>query len=199
MDEGILHMFGLGGKFAWNRSHWGWKIRGWNLWTYIGIAGEFRKMKVFFGQKNAKYIAWSKEREVIMLTSLVPKTWDQPTWKYTHFINKNYFGFPPKKNPETLPTKEGQVSKNQPKHRVLLVFSPFPKTSQNGNRSSVRRGKTSGETPNIPQVRKSIQSLLGEMDGWVLEVGWQRSVNGFLSFFGYWYIYFQRFQGQNVC
>ena len=35
---------------------------------------------------------------------------------------------------------------------------------------TVRRGKTSGETPNISQVRKSIQSLLGEMDGfWKLD------------------------------
>lgn len=165
MDEGILHMFGLGGKFA-GLVAFGLKDPGIKPLNLHRDCWRISKMKVFFGQKNAKYIAWSKEREVTMLAPLVPKTWDQPTWKYTHFTNKNYFGFPKKKTVETLTNNQnGRCPKISQSIVFSLFFFPFPTTSQNGNQSSVRRGKTSGETPNISQVRKSIQSLLGEMDG----------------------------------
>ena len=129
-------------------------------------------MKSFFGQKNYKC-----STSPIELTgsnhvnASGPKNLRSANMKvHTHFANKNYFGFPKKKHWNSHQNQNGRCSKISQNIVFLLVFSLFPKTSPNGNRSTVRRGKTSGETPNISQVRKSIQSLLGEMDGfWKLD------------------------------
>lgn len=148
-------------------------------------------MKSFFGRKNTKCSTSPIELTGSNHVNVSgPKNFTSANMNvhtHTHFANKNYFGFPKKKTLKLYQNPNGRcpkISQNIVFSRFFLVFFPCPKTSPNGNRSTVRRGKTSGETPNISQVRKSIQSLLREMDGWVLEVGWQRSVNGFLSFVG---------------
>ena len=117
------------------------------------------KMKVFFGQKNTKYIAWSKEREATMLAPLVPKTWDQPTWKHTHFTNNHYFGFPKKKPLKLSPTIRmggAGVQKSAKTSCFLVFFLRFQKLPQNGNRRKKIHcsGKPRGHRVRPPTSRR---------------------------------------------
>ena len=102
----------------------------WDCWR-------ISKMKSFFGRKNTKCSTSPIELTGSNHVNVSgPKNLRSANMKvHTHFANKNYFGFPQKKAPETLPKSEWQVSKNQPKHRVFSFFfsvsKNFPKWKSN--------------------------------------------------------------------
>lgn len=121
----------------------------WDCWR-------LSKMKSFFGRKNTKCSTSPIELTGSNHVNVSgPKNFTSANMNvhtHTHFANKNYFGFPKKKTLKLYQNPNGRcpkISQNIVFSRFFLVFFPCPKTSPNGNRSTVRRGKTSGETPNI--------------------------------------------------